>query len=74
MNDNRIESNTVITNLTRINGPSAFEITGTNVPVDTTAASFVDGLPTFAVTINGLQSNSAYFYLDFTSDTTVVWN
>lgn len=54
MNDNRIESNTVITNLTRINGPSAFEITGTNVPVDSAAASFIDGLPTFAVTLNGL--------------------
>jgi hypothetical protein len=57
LNANRIESNTVITNLTRINGPSAFEIAGTNVPVDTAATSFVDGLPTFAVTINGLQSN-----------------
>jgi hypothetical protein len=32
------------------------------------------GLPTFSASIAGISSPSPYYYIDFTADSTIVWD
>jgi len=42
-------------------------------PFMMTAAVENDGLPTFSATMTGIDAESPYFYIDFSSSKTVVW-
>ena len=50
-------------------GENPFSIT----PLTMTAAIENDGLPTFNVTVEGIDFDTPYFYLDFSNSYTVAW-
>lgn len=63
--------NTYISNVATTAGVDPFVVAVKTVPTDPNSEQ--NGLPTFAFNIFGSQSSSAYYYIDFTSDHSVVW-
>lgn len=51
---------------------NAFTVTPMNLTTDPNTES--TGLPTFSASIAGVSSPSPYYYLDFTADSTIVWD
>jgi hypothetical protein len=53
-------------------GPNPFVVTPMAVKTDTLTSR--PGLPTFNPTIAGVTNTGAYYLMDFTSDSTILWN
>jgi len=50
----------------------AFTVTPMNLATDPYTET--TGLPTFSASIAGISSKSPYYYIDFTADSTIVWD
>jgi hypothetical protein len=53
-------------------GPDAFP-TSINITLTANTESSMNGLPTFDATVEGIDSVTPYFLLDFSNDKTVIW-
>ena len=70
INKNALPS-TYLGNAVLPQGNSPFDVTVKKVQTDSNSEK--NGLPTFTAAITGTSVTSAYYYMDFTADHTVVW-